>query len=97
MEVAPRDLQPVWDRLRRKLDAIDDLPSNVNPQLKDDGIGEVFGIAVGLTSDGYSYAEMKEYADELRDDLIKLEDAAKVELNGTQEERVFVEFDNTIS
>lgn len=95
MEVAPRDLQPVWDRLRRKLDAIDDLPSNVNPQLKDDGIGEVFGIAVGLTSDGYSYAEMKEYADELRDDLIKLEDAAKVELNGTQEERVFVEFDNT--
>ena len=95
IEVAPGDLQPVWDRLRRKLNTIEDLPSNVKPQLRDDGIGEVFGIAVGLTSDGYSYAEMKEYADDLRDDLIKLEDAAKVELNGTQEERVFVEFDNT--
>ncbi|MDO5979539.1 efflux RND transporter permease subunit [Flavivirga spongiicola] len=95
MEVKPEELQPVWDRLRRKLSAIQGLPSNVNPQLQDDGIGEVFGIAVGLISDGYDYAEMKDYADDLRDDLIKLEDAAKVELNGVQEERVFVEFENT--
>ena len=62
--------------------------------MNDDGIGEVFGIAVGLTSDGFSYKELKEYADDLKDDLIKLEDAAKVEMNGDQEERVFVEFDN---
>ncbi|MEM1135409.1 MAG: efflux RND transporter permease subunit [Bacteroidota bacterium] len=94
MEVAPENLQAVWDRLRRKLNTIQGLPDNVNPQLNDDGIGEVFGIAVGLTSDGYSYAEMKDYADDLRDNLIKLEDAAKVEINGAQEERVFVEFDN---
>ncbi len=95
MEVKPEELQPVWDRLRRKLSTIQGLPSNVSPQLQDDGIGEVFGIAVGLISDGYDYTEMKDYADDLRDDLIKLEDAAKVELNGAQEERVFVEFENT--
>ncbi|MCG8321140.1 MAG: efflux RND transporter permease subunit [Cytophagales bacterium] len=95
MEVAPKDLQAVWDRLRRKLNTIEGLPSNVQPQLNDDGIGEIFGIAVGLTSDGFSYREMKDYADDLRDDLIKLDDAAKVEINGAQEERVFVEFDNT--
>ncbi len=93
-EVKPEDLQSVWDRLRRKLDVIEGLPKNVVPNLDDDGIGEVFGIALGLLSDGYSYAEMKEYADDIKDDLIKLEDAAKVELNGTQDERVFVEFDN---
>lgn len=95
MEVEPKDLQAVWDRLRRKISTIQGLPSNVVPQLNDDGIGEVFGIALGLTSDGHSYDKMKEFADDLRDDLIKLEDAAKVELNGVQEERVFVEFDNT--
>ncbi len=95
MEVEPEQLQPVWDRLRRKLNTIQGLPSNVQPQLNDDGIGEVFGIAVGITSDGFSYAAMKEQADDLRDDLIKLEDAAKVEINGAQEERVFVKFDNT--
>lgn len=95
MEVAPEELQPVWDRLRRKLNDIQGLPSNVTPNLKDDGLGEVYGIAVGITTDGLSYAEMKEYADDIRDDLIVLEDAAKVEINGEQEERVFVEFDNT--
>ncbi|MBB3699527.1 efflux RND transporter permease subunit [Flammeovirga yaeyamensis] len=94
MDVAPEDLQPVWDRLRRKLDQMSDLPSNVYPQLQDDGIGEVFGIAVGITSDGFSYADVKKYADRLRNDLISLEDAAKVEINGEQEERVFIKFDN---
>lgn len=94
MEVAPDKLQEVWDRLRRKLGAISDLPAEARWQLKDDGIGEVFGVAVGLTSDGYSFAEMKEYADELRNDLIRLDDAAKVEINGEQAERIFIEFDN---
>jgi multidrug efflux pump subunit AcrB len=94
MEVSKNDLQQVWDRLRRKLGAISDLPAEARWQLKDDGVGEVFGIAIGLTSDGFSYAEMKTYADELRNELIKLDDAAKVEINGTQEERIFIEFDH---
>ncbi len=94
-EVAEEKMQSVWDRLRRKLNSVEGLPEGVNPNLNDDGIGDVYGIVVGLTSDGYSYAEMKEYADDIKDELIKLPDAAKVELGGVQEERVFVEFDNT--
>ena len=94
-EVAPDELQGVWDRLRRKLNGMEGLPQGVNPRLNDDGIGDVYGIVVGMTSDGYSYAEMKEYADDIRDAFIKLENAAKVELGGVQEERVFVEFENS--
>ncbi|WP_211093382.1 efflux RND transporter permease subunit [Flammeovirga agarivorans] len=94
MEVAPEDLQDVWDRLRRKLEMMNDLPGNVHPQLQDEGIGEVFGIVLGISSDGFSYAEVKEVADDLRNDLISLNDAAKVEINGLQEERVFIKFDN---
>jgi len=95
-EVGPEELQPVWDRLRRKLSGLQGLPEGVNPNLNDDGIGDVFGIVVGLSSDGFSYAEMKEYADDLKDAFIKLPDAAKVEMGGEQEERVFVEFDNAV-
>ncbi len=93
-EVTPEKLQTVWDKLRRKLNNIEELPGGVEPDLNDDDVGVVFGIKVGLISDGFSYAEMKEYADDLRDELIKLSDAAKVEFGGVQEERVFVEFDN---
>ncbi|MEM6720681.1 MAG: efflux RND transporter permease subunit [Bacteroidota bacterium] len=94
-EVKEEKLQAVWDRLRRKLSSLQGLPDGVQPDLQDDGIGDVYGIVVGITSDGFSYAEMKEYADDIKDDLIKLPDAAKVVLGGIQEERVFVEFDNT--
>ena len=94
-EVEPQDLQAVWDELRRKIRDIDDLPDGVEPNVNDSDVGIVYGIMVGLLSEGYSYAEMKEYADDIRDSFIKLEDAAKVELGGVQEERVFVEYDDT--
>jgi len=94
-EVSPAKLQTVWDKLRRKLNNIKGLPEGVDPDLNDDDVGVVYGIMVGLISDGFSYSEMKEYADDLRDALIKLDDAAKVELGGAQEERIFVEFDNS--
>lgn len=93
-EVKPEDLQSVWDRLRRKLSQIQGLPSGVKPNLNDDGLGEVFGIAVGLVIDGFTYAEAKDYVDDIKDDFIKLDLAAKVEVGGVQEERVFIEFDN---
>ncbi|MBV1924192.1 MAG: efflux RND transporter permease subunit, partial [Flavobacteriaceae bacterium] len=93
-EVKPEKLQAVWDRLRRKLSGIQGLPGGVNPDLNDDGVGDVYGIALGLTSDGFSYTQMKDFADDIKDELIKLPDAAKVELSGVQEERIFVEFDN---
>jgi len=94
-EVNPEELQAIWDKLRRKLDGLRDLPQGVVPDLDDDDIGVVYGIMVGLISDGYSYSEMKEFADDLRDALIKLDDAAKVELGGVQDERVFIEFDES--
>ncbi len=95
-DVGPDEMQPVWDRLRRNLAIMEGLPTGVYPILKDDGLGDVYGIVVGLVSDGYSYSEMKEYADDIRNDLIKIPDAAKVVLGGVQEERVFIEFNNSL-
>jgi len=95
-EVKPEDLQAVWDRLRRKLDALEGLPSGLGPFLDDDGIGDVYGIMLGLYSNEVSYKTMKDFADDIKDDLIKIPDAAKVEIGGDQEERVFVEYDNAV-
>ena len=94
-QVEAKDLQAVWDRLRRKLSQVKGLPSGVKPNLNDDGIGEVFGIALGLVMDGFSYAEAKDYVDDIKDDVIKLDLAAKVEVGGVQDERIFIEFDNS--
>lgn len=95
-QVSPNNLQNIWDLLRRKVETLDDLPSEVNWSLNDDGIGDVYGIMLGLNSDGFSYEELKDYADDIRDRLIKLDDVAKVEIGGEQEEQVFIEYDNAL-
>ncbi len=89
-------LQSVWDLARRKIDNLkSDLPDGIyGPDLNDEDIGVVYGIFVGLESDGFEYNELKEYADELRDDLIALDDAAKVIIGGTVEERIYVEYND---
>ena len=59
-----------------------------------DEFGDVFGTIVTVTGDGFTYAELKEIADEVRDELLMIPDAAKVEISGDQEERIFVEYSN---
>ncbi|MCY3808736.1 MAG: efflux RND transporter permease subunit [Gemmatimonadetes bacterium] len=88
------DLRPVWDNLRRKVDrAADDLPQGVVPVV-DDELGDVFGTVLALTADGFSYVELEEIAEQVRDVFLRIDDVAKVEIHGTQEERIYVDFDN---
>ena len=96
LEVPPDELQAVWDRLRRKIETIrSDLPEGIyGPEVEDDGIGVVYGIAIGLTGDGFTFAELETYAKDLRDDLIKLPDAAEVKISGIQEERIYLQFND---
>ena len=94
--ISEEELQPVWDRLRRKVQGIErDLPDGARkPKINDDGFGVVYGILLGLEGDGFSNAELKDYAEDIRDDLVRLDDAAEVELKGILEEQIYVEFEN---
>lgn len=88
-------MRPIWDNLRRKVDKIeDDLPDGIIGPNVNDEFGDVFGIVLTLTGEGYSLAELKDIADAARDELLHIADAAKVEIKGEQEERIFVEYDN---
>ena len=89
------ELRRIWDSLRRKVDsARGDLPDGIIGPIVNDEFGDVFGIVISLTGDGYSYAELKAVADEVRDQLLHLPDVAKVDIYGAQDERIFIEFKN---
>lgn len=88
------ELRPVWDNLRRKVEGeVDQLPQGVVPII-DDELGEIFGTMITLTADGFSYAEQEEIAEQVRNVFLRIDDVAKVEIKGMQQERVFVDFDN---
>ena len=88
-------MRPIWDNLRRKVDrAVGQLPSGIRGPFVNDEFGDVFGTVITITGEGYSYAELKEIADDTRNELLLIEEVAKVDIYGVQEERVFVEFHN---
>ena len=90
-----KDMRPIWDNLRRKIDsAKDELPADAQEPIVNDEFGDVFGIVIGLTAEGFSYRELEQIADQSKDDLLRLSEAAKVDIFGTQEEQVFIEYDN---
>lgn len=90
-----KKMRPIWDSLRRKVDrAKGDLPSGIAGPFVNDEFGDVFGTMVTITGEGYTYKELKEIADDTRNELLLIEEVAKVDIAGEQEEQVFVEFNN---
>ncbi|WP_290794729.1 efflux RND transporter permease subunit [Halomonas sp.] len=87
------DVQAGWDKLRRKIDdSRRRLPEEAMAPIINDEFGDVFGIMLSLTGEGYDQAELKEVADNVRDRLLMLDDVAKVNIHGFAEERIFLEY-----
>ncbi|MCB1633390.1 MAG: efflux RND transporter permease subunit [Xanthomonadales bacterium] len=89
------DTRPIWDSLRRKVDSIAaDLPDGVSGPHVNDEFGDVYGIVLTLTGEGFSDAELEQIASDARREYLRIEDVAKVDIFGAQEERIFIEYDN---
>lgn len=89
------DMRPIWDSLRRKVDSVTpDLPEGVSGPYVNDEFGDVFGIVLTITGEGFSYAELEDIASDARREYLRIDDAAKVDIFGMQEERIFIEYDN---
>ncbi|NCF72205.1 MAG: AcrB/AcrD/AcrF family protein [Gammaproteobacteria bacterium] len=87
-------LPQVWDELRRKInDAAANLPQGVGQPIVIDDYGDVFGVFLAITGDGYSYAELKDYVDMLRRELLLVEDVGKITTYGEQTEAIYISFD----
>jgi len=92
MEYGPDELPQIWDEMRRKVnDLKPNLPSAVSSVQVIDDFGDVFGIMVMLTGDGYDYIELKRYADLLAREMELVEGVGKVSIAGDQQEQLFVE------
>ncbi|MEM8834087.1 MAG: efflux RND transporter permease subunit, partial [Pseudomonadota bacterium] len=90
-----KNMRPLFDKVRRKVDDLVDsggLPSGaLTPNINDE-YGDVFGILYALRGEGFSPAELKTIADEIRNDILSLYNVAKVEIHGEQDEVVYVEY-----
>ena len=89
----PKEVQQTWYQVRKKIgDIRGTLPSGVQGPYFNDEFGDTYGSIFALAADGFTYAEVKDYADFIRQQLLSVPSVAKVELYGVQNEKIFIEF-----
>lgn len=88
----PKEVANVWYQARKKVgDARQSLPQGVIGPFFNDEFGDVYGSIYALSADGFSKEELREHADRVRQQLLRVPDVAKVEIFGAQPEKIFVE------
>lgn len=91
-----KDLRPIWDSLRRKVDAVQNqLPEGAGQSVVNDEYGDVFGIVVSIVADDYEYKDMQTIADQARDQFLRIPQVGKVDIYGEQAETIYIAYDNS--
>ncbi len=90
--IAGGEFQQIWDEMRRKvLNVQPQLPKEASTIFVNDDFGDVFGIYYTLTADeGFTYGELEDYAQYIKQKLVTIEDVSKVSLFGIQDRIVNV-------
>jgi multidrug efflux pump len=89
----PKDVPASWYQVRKKIgDIAATLPQGVIGPFFNDEFGDTYGSIFALSGDGFTYAEMKDYADFVRQQLLGVRLVAKVEQFGVQNEKVNIQF-----
>jgi multidrug efflux pump len=87
-----REVANTWYQVRKKIgDMRGQLPGGVVGPFFNDDFGDVFGVIYALQGQGYEHAELKSFADGVRQSLLRVPDVSKVELYGVLDERIYVE------
>lgn len=89
----PKETAQSWYQARKKIgDIRGTLPPGVLGPFFNDEFGDTYGSIFALSGDGFTYEEVKEYADFVRQEFLRIPTVAKVELFGVQDEKVDIEF-----
>jgi multidrug efflux pump subunit AcrB len=87
------DLEPIWDKVRKKIESVD-LPQEVSKPQLDESYNKVYGTLINIIGEGFSYAELEQTANDVREELLNLPNVGDVEIIGLQKQHIYIEFSN---
>lgn len=87
------EVPDLWYQTRKKIaDMKSTLPAGVQGPAFNDEFGDTFGTVYAFTADGFSYRELKDYAETARAELMRVPNVGKVQFVGIQNERIYLDF-----
>ena len=90
-----KEIPELWYQVRKKISDIRyTLPSNIESLTFNDEFSDVYGSMYALTGDGFDNFALKKQADNIRAELLKTPDVAKVDFFGEQKQRIYIELSN---
>ena len=88
----PGEVPDQWYQVRKKIgDMRGQLPTGTLGPFFNDDFGDVYGVIYALTSDGFTYRELRDYAEFIRAELLRVPNVGKVDLIGVQDEVINID------
>ncbi len=88
----PGVVEDAWYKARKHVnDIAGTLPDGVIGPMFLDEFGDTYGVIFAFYSDGFGYGTLKDYVEDVRQQLLRVPDVAKVDLFGAQEEKIYIE------
>ena len=93
--VPVKEIKQRWLELRNIVnDGKGDLPDGALGPFFNDRFDDVYGNIYAVTSDSFSYEEMRVVAENIKDKFFQIPDVKKVELVGVQPEKIYIQMSN---
>jgi multidrug efflux pump subunit AcrB len=99
-EIIPKytaeQLPQIWDELRKMVrDVTERLPPGVGKPVVSDDFGDVYGFLLAVTGEGFAYAELEDYVDNIKKELSLVKGVSRVELWGQQTRCIYIDIRET--
>ncbi|WP_445147465.1 efflux RND transporter permease subunit [Dyella sp. Tek66A03] len=93
---APASVVPeTWYQVRKKVsDIAAQLPQGVQGPFFNDEFGDVYTNIYALQGDGFTPAQLHDYADQLRTELLRVPGVGKIDYFGDQKQHIYIEIPN---
>ncbi|MES2069555.1 MAG: efflux RND transporter permease subunit [Pseudomonadota bacterium] len=89
----PKETSAAWYQVRKKIgDIRATLPAGVQGPFFNDEFGDTYGSIFALSGDGFTYQQVKDYADFVRQQFLRIPSVSKVEMFGVQEQKINIVF-----
>jgi len=89
----PSEVSAVWEWVRKKMTDIQPtLPEGVVGPFVNDEFGDTFGTIYGFTTDGLTIEQARQQLEYVRDQLLSVKHAGRIDLLGLQSQEISIEF-----